>query len=373
MFNKPLPARDHTENHRPSTSLELLYDLVSVVAIAFAATGLHHAINENHISSGLISFSMIWMTIWWAWMQFTWFASSYDSDDISYRISVFIQMSGYLVLAAGVKMAFDDNNFNLILLGYIMMRLPLVYLWLRVSKSVPEDKQSAIFMIFTIIFLQLAWIILLVLLPKSMMILGFIVLIFFELLLSYISESKRKNKWHKHHMIERYGLLAIIVLGESFLSLAKGITLLSEHFSIELLSSVVGGFLILFSMWWIYFQEKEHPQLTFSKKAFIWGYGHYFIFGSIAVVGVGLAVNFDYITEHAHISELIAALSVSIPIAIFLLSLWVIHDTHEIRKSIIKIQLPITALFIILASFLPYATLLMGMVLIASIIVRERS
>ena len=40
---KPMPARDVNENHRVSTSLELLFDLIFVVAIATAGQQLHHA------------------------------------------------------------------------------------------------------------------------------------------------------------------------------------------------------------------------------------------------------------------------------------------------------------------------------------------
>ena len=43
-----LPARDHTEEHRAATTLELFYDLVIVIAIAFTAEAFHHSIIENH-------------------------------------------------------------------------------------------------------------------------------------------------------------------------------------------------------------------------------------------------------------------------------------------------------------------------------------
>ena len=60
-----MPGRDHTEGHRPATSLELLSDLVAVIAIAIAATSLHHSINESHIAAGVLSYIMIFWTIFW--------------------------------------------------------------------------------------------------------------------------------------------------------------------------------------------------------------------------------------------------------------------------------------------------------------------
>ena len=51
--------RERHENHRPSTPLELLFDLVFVVAIAFAGSQLHHAISANHALHGLVSYAMV--------------------------------------------------------------------------------------------------------------------------------------------------------------------------------------------------------------------------------------------------------------------------------------------------------------------------
>ena len=46
----------------------------------------------------------------WAWMNFTWFASAYDTDDALYRVVTLVQITGVLILAAGVPRAFDDND-----------------------------------------------------------------------------------------------------------------------------------------------------------------------------------------------------------------------------------------------------------------------
>ena len=95
-------ARSPHEPHRTATPLELFFDLVFVVAIAQAAAGLHHAIGEAHAVDGLIGYAMVFFAIWWAWMNFTWFASAYDCDDVPYRLAVFVQITGALILAAGV-------------------------------------------------------------------------------------------------------------------------------------------------------------------------------------------------------------------------------------------------------------------------------
>ena len=52
---------------------------------------------------------MVFFAIWWAWMNFTWFASAYDCDDVPYRLAVFVQIAGALILAAGVPAMFETH------------------------------------------------------------------------------------------------------------------------------------------------------------------------------------------------------------------------------------------------------------------------
>ena len=105
-------ARSPHEPHRVATPLELLFDLVFVVAIAQAANGLHHAIAGAHALEGLMGYLLVFFAIWWAWMNFTWFASAYDCDDVPYRLAVFVQIAGALILAAGVPAMFETRQPN---------------------------------------------------------------------------------------------------------------------------------------------------------------------------------------------------------------------------------------------------------------------
>src|SRR5690349_7784232 len=85
----PMRARSPQEAHRVATPLELFFDLVFVVAVSQAAVQLHHAIIEGHGGEAGFSFGLLFFGIWWAWMNFTWFASSFDTNDIPYRPIIF--------------------------------------------------------------------------------------------------------------------------------------------------------------------------------------------------------------------------------------------------------------------------------------------
>src|SRR4051812_15358962 len=98
VWTRPMVARSVDEDHRAPTVLELFFDLCFVVAVAQAAAGLHHAASAGHVGHGVVDYLAVFFAIWWAWMNFTWFASAYDTDDIAYRLTTFVQITGALVL-----------------------------------------------------------------------------------------------------------------------------------------------------------------------------------------------------------------------------------------------------------------------------------
>lgn len=76
-------------------------------------------------------------------MNFSWFASAYDNYDTLYRCLTFVQMAGSLVMAAGIPAVFQQHNFDMIIIGYVIMRLALVTQWIRVAKHDPLRKVTA--------------------------------------------------------------------------------------------------------------------------------------------------------------------------------------------------------------------------------------
>src|SRR5512132_623546 len=108
---RPMVARPTDEAHRSATVLELFFDLCFVVAVAQAAAALHHQVSVDHVGNGVVGYVTLFFAIWWAWMNFTWFASAYDTDDVAYRLTTLVQISGALILAAGVPDAMAGSDF----------------------------------------------------------------------------------------------------------------------------------------------------------------------------------------------------------------------------------------------------------------------
>src|SRR5688572_20917564 len=150
-------ARPADEPHRTVSSLELLFDLTFVVAIASITEPLAHSIAEGHALQGLTPYLQVFFAIWWAWMNFTWFGSAYDTDDVTYRLLTAVQMVGVLVLAAGVPAAVTDNDYLAVTLGYLIMRIGLVAQWLRAAIEDPASRGTALRYAVGIAMLEVGW------------------------------------------------------------------------------------------------------------------------------------------------------------------------------------------------------------------------
>ena len=214
VWYRPMRSRDSGEHHRVATPLELLFDLCFVVAVGQAAASLHHALAEGHAAHGVSSFAMVFFAIWWGWLNFSWFASAFDTDDVPYRLATLVQIAGGLTVAAGVDRAFD-GDFRAIVAGYVLMRLSLVAQWLRAARSDPRmTRPAALRFAAGIAFCQVLWVLRLFLPASvaSVIVRGFVVLC--ELAVPVIAERRAETTWHPHHIAERYGLFTLIVLGE---------------------------------------------------------------------------------------------------------------------------------------------------------------
>ncbi len=326
VWRRPMVARAAREAHRAATPLELLFDLCFVVAVAQAAARLHHALAEGHAAAGVLGYAMVFFAIWWAWMNFTWFASAYDCDDVPYRIATLVQIAGVLVLAAGVPRAFDARDFTVVTLGYTLMRLALVAQWLRAAHEYPAGRRTARRFAAGVSACQVGWLCLLAL-PAGWRVAGFPALVLAELAVPVWAERAGRTAWHPRHIAERYGLFTLIVLGESVLAATVAVqSALDAHQAGPGLFAIAsGGLLTVFSMWWLYFAKPAHRLLVSNRAAFLWGYGHYLVFASAAAVGAGLAVAVDHATHHARLPAWGAGAAVTVPVALYLLTVWILH------------------------------------------------
>ncbi|MCC5478800.1 low temperature requirement protein A [Streptomyces barringtoniae] len=349
-----LVARGRDETHRVSSPLELFFDLCFVVAIAQAGMQLVHAVAQGHAGDGILDYAMQFFAIWWAWMNFTWFASAYDNDDALYRVVTLVQIAGVLVLAAGISRAFQHHDYLGIWLGYVIMRLAMAAQWLRAARSAEgAERTLALRYARGVLLCQVGWLGLL-LLPEPARPWVFLVMAIAEMCVPLFAEKDHETSWHPHHIAERYGLFTIIVLGETVAAATVAVKgAFDERNALgELLPIAAGGLLIVFSAWWIYFVVPIHGRLRANGQAFLWGYGHYLIFSSAAAIGAGLEVAVEHTVGKTHISTLSAAAAVTLPTALYLLTVWALHSRHFKVGVAQQLVLPAAALLVICCTFL---------------------
>jgi low temperature requirement protein LtrA len=324
-------GRDPHERHRAATPLELFFDLTFVIAFGVAGSQFAHEIAEAHYGAGLLGFSFSMFAVIWAWINFTWFASAYDTDDWVFRVVTMVQMLGVLVLAMGIEPLFHslvegrhvDNA--VIVGGYVIMRLALVFQWLRAARQDPARRQTCLRYATYLGVVQLGWIAVLIIqadvLPTILMTVPLYAL---EMATPYVAERSLRTPWHAHHIAERYGLLAIIALGECLIGAIETLRAIVAHHGWSVDAAMVGfsGTALAFAMWWIYFILPAGRALHLQRhRSFFFGYGHIPIFAAIAATGAGLHVAAYFIDHEAHISAAVAVASIAIPVALFKVSL----------------------------------------------------
>jgi low temperature requirement protein LtrA len=343
----PMTGRPVDEEHRVATPLELLFDLTFVVAVAQVAAELAHGIADDKVGDSLLGFVMVFFAIWWAWMNFTWFASAYDTDDVPYRLLTLVQMAGVLVFAAGIHDAFGSQDFLTGTIGYVIMRVAMLAQWARAARSDPEHRQTAHRFVLGIAVVQVAWLLRL-LLPQDVALAAFFLLVVAELAVPVWAERARMTAWHSHHIAERYGLFTIIVLGECVLASNVALQVVVEDTGWDLDLLLVGGagLCLLFALWWMYFLKEAGEGLARRRElGFVWGYGHYAIFASLAALGAGLEVTVEAVSHHVAASDQLVAMAVVVPVALYLATVWLLHAPlgEGYRASVVPVSVAIGA------------------------------
>ncbi|HLT68474.1 MAG TPA: low temperature requirement protein A [Microbacterium sp.] len=369
-----MSPRDPEESGRAASTLELFFDLVFVIAVSAASVHLHHAISGGHAANGLVSYAMVFFAIWWAWMNFTWFGTSFSTDDWFYRVVTIVQMAGVLVLAAGVGPAFDHGDWTVIVIAYVVMRVAMIVQWLRAARIGGALRRVALTYAAGIAVVQVFWIAFLFL-PSSAAIPVFVVLAAAEMSVPVIAERGATTPWHPEHIAERYGCFTLIVLGESLLASADAVigALEGSEAPLSLIWLAVLALVSTAAVWWIYFWPPHDGSFTSLASSLRYGYGHYVIFAAAGAFSAGVGVEVDRISGESEIGVVPASFAVTIPIALVLLGVWLIVIRRHADR-IVNTVVPAGAVLVLLDPVLPVPIALTAVVLAAVVtvlVVRE--
>jgi low temperature requirement protein LtrA len=332
-----MAGRDPHESGRVATSLELLFDLTFVVAFGVAGNETAHLLAEGHVGAALAGFSFAMFAVIWAWINFSWFASAFDTDDWIYRVTTLVQMVGVVILALGLPPMFAsidhgptlDNG--VMVLGYVVMRLAMVAQWLRAARQCPDRRRACLTYVVAIVVAQLGWVVQIFAdLSLAVSAAFAVVLLAVEFAGPVIAERfGGGTPWHAHHIAERYGLLAIIALGEGIIGTVAAVSAVVEAqgWTLDAALVALAGTGLTFGMWWMYFVLPAGELLhRHRERSFGWGYGHVPLFAAIAGTGAGLHVAAYYIEHVAHIGAVATVLTVAVPVAVYVVMVFVLYS-----------------------------------------------
>jgi low temperature requirement protein LtrA len=276
-----------TAESRRATWLELFFDLVFVVAISQLANNLH----KDPSIAGFLGFVILFIPVWWAWIGATFYANRFDVDDVGNRVLTGVQMLAVSALAINIHDGLGDSSIGFAL-AYVVIRVMLIFQYLRVARSIPQARQMATWYGFGFAIAASLWFIsTFVPLPFR---LGFWML---GIIIDFITPMSAAHLQTKllpdfEHLPERFGLFVLIVLGEAIVAVINGVV--QTEWQFMSVTFAVLGFAIAFSLWWIYFENVGGMALQTAGGAGkvrtlnVWLYGHLPLVIGIAAAGVGV-------------------------------------------------------------------------------------
>jgi len=356
---RPLVGRDPGEPHRAATPLELLYDLTFAIAFGATSAQLAHAVVGGSLGAGLLAFAFTTFAVSWAWINYAWWASAFDTDDWLVRLLTLVQMIGVLVIALGVPDVFASIeagtlDIRVVVLGYVVIRLGQLALWVRVAVQDAAHRRDAIVSAAALLVAQLGWVALGALeLPIAVALVAAVPLYLVELCGPILAEFRfGRSPWHPHHIGERYSCLVLVTLGEVVIGTATtvGATVQDHGWSVDAALVAAAGMALAFGLWWVVFLIPSGEVLARApRRGFAWGYGHIVVFGSLVAVGAGLDVAALAI-EGGSLEPAAVATGVALPVGVLLAAIFVLYSLLVGSFSPFHTLLFVIALVLLVAS-----------------------
>ncbi|MEM9133256.1 MAG: low temperature requirement protein A [Actinomycetota bacterium] len=294
------PPRAHGDviEDRTVSFLELFYDLVFVVLIAQIA----HALAADVSWTGVRNFAVVFVLVWYAWLNGTLYHEVHGGEDGRSRTFIFLQMGLIAVMAVYAGHAADEvadgRGFAIV---YAILLLLLAFQWAGVIRhDNPAFRPIARRYVGGMVVMAAAvaatalvddtdlrvWL--------WLAIFGVTVLATLQIVLSrnpLVEEANRPTE----SMSERFGLITIIMLGEVVVGVVDGLSELDERSALAIVTGMV-SLAIGMGVWWNYFDfvGRRLPRPDTNVRA-VWTQGHMVLGLSIAAAGAGMVS----LVEHA--------------------------------------------------------------------------
>jgi low temperature requirement protein LtrA len=281
------------------TPLELFFDLVFVFGLTQVTSLMSADPTWHGVGEGLL----VLAALWWSWTGYAWLTNSLEPEEIMVRLAMIAAMAALLIVALAVPGAFGADGV-LFAVAYLIVRL--IHLWLYMVAGKRDDPEllGAV--------LRLA--------PPTLLAGGLLVVAGFldggpqaavwilALAIDYLGPiSGRGQGWRVSpaHFAERHGLIVIIALGESIVSI--GIAASGLALSAGIVAAAVLAILAVAALWWAYFDvyavggQRALSQQTGIVRARIardfYSYLHLPMIAGIVLFALGLKKTVEHVGD----------------------------------------------------------------------------
>ena len=254
MRRNLLRGRDSHSEERVG-SIELFFDLVFV----FAVTQVSHIIILHPDARGFAEAAILFVAIWWVWVETAWVTNFLDVRPMPVRMLLFTLMAGALLLSISLPQAFGPRGL-LFAACFVAIQLGRhVFMLLALARHAPGNYRNFQRIIVWTLIEAPFWIAgalqqdeaaRMALWTIALLILNGAPMIGFALPVLGRSETRIWNV-EGHHFSERCGLFIIIALGESIV--VTGASFGETAWSAPAIAAFASAFIGTIAMWWLYF------------------------------------------------------------------------------------------------------------------------
>ncbi|MGN9838828.1 low temperature requirement protein A [Nonomuraea sp. H19] len=315
---QPPRLRLFEDVHRRATWLELLYDLVFVVAVAELAGVLAGGTDLGRI----LTFVGLFVPVWWAWAGYVFYANRFDTDDTSHRLLALPQILAVATMAASVGDI--DQRSGLFAVSYAVARVLLIVAYVRAGRHVPEARALAARYAAGFTVAVLIWLVSLAVDPPQRYAFWAVALLI-DLATPFLARRYQgKLPPQSEHLPERFGLFVVIVLGEVIAAVVVGLK--GHDVTPGALLIALVGVAIAMGFWWLYFGHIDESVVLRTQWAGqVWVYSHLPLSVGLVAFGIGI--------EHAIVHPSGTSWSVGVPAALVLAVLGVQHLCSRDRRA----------------------------------------
>ena len=247
----PRRVRIEASGERASvTPIELFFDLVFVFALTQVTNWLAEGPTVTNVLRGIL----ILAVMWWVWVGYSWLGNVVRADEGVIRVGMFVATAAVFIGAIAIPETFDDRPGGLygpavFALCYFLVRAVHLALFWVISR---DDQQLRMQVARWVPSVLAGTVLLLVATQATGTVQTLLWLA--ALLGDYLGTQLAGTRWRLNsasHFAERHGLIVIVALGESIVSIGIGVATLPISWPIIVASAL--GLTVSAALWWAYF------------------------------------------------------------------------------------------------------------------------